>query len=170
MARCISINPRLYCCYITIFKFSFTGPLSRLRATASVSPFLAISTNATRSCSHIEELQIRRNGGYFPSVSGLLSFNAGIVLISIWSARHSGLAIDVDKEMGDVHKCMRVLANLEMRYQNADVLWDILYELASASDLRFRFLATKSPPSPLNLQVLRLDAVRRASAAVLHYR
>ncbi|KAK0184621.1 fungal-specific transcription factor domain-containing protein [Armillaria mellea] len=99
-------------------------------------PSLVICTNAARSCSHIAELQNWRNGSYFPPVSGLLSFNAGIVLlVNVWSGRHSGLAIDVDKEMEDVHKCMRVLAELEMRYQYAGILWDILYELATASDL-----------------------------------
>ncbi|SJL13472.1 uncharacterized protein ARMOST_16916 [Armillaria ostoyae] len=109
-------------------------------------PSLAICTNAARSCSHIAELQSRRNGGYFPPISGLLSFNAGIVLlVNIWSARYSALAFDVDKEMEDVHKCMRVLAELEMRYQYAGVLWDILYELASASDLPLPGSREKEP-------------------------
>ncbi|KAG7451956.1 uncharacterized protein BT62DRAFT_882141 [Guyanagaster necrorhizus] len=99
-------------------------------------PSLAICTNAARSCSHIAELQSRRRGDHFPPVSCMLSFNAAIVLlVNIWGGRRSELGIDVDKEMEDVHKCMRVLASLETRYQYAGALWDVLYELASAGDL-----------------------------------
>ncbi|KAK0466102.1 fungal-specific transcription factor domain-containing protein [Desarmillaria tabescens] len=100
------------------------------------SPSLSICTNAAHSCSHIAELQIQRKNNYLPSVTSELSFNAAIVLlINIWGRRRAGLGIDVDKEMEGVHKCMRVLADLEIRYQYAGVLWDILYELASAGDL-----------------------------------
>ncbi|KAK0209141.1 fungal-specific transcription factor domain-containing protein, partial [Desarmillaria ectypa] len=99
-------------------------------------PSLAICTNAARSCSHVAELQIQRKGDYFPPISGMLSFNAAIVLlVNVWGGRRAGLAIDVNKEMEDVHKCMRVLARLETRYQYAGVLWDVLYELASSGDL-----------------------------------
>ncbi|KAK0466120.1 fungal-specific transcription factor domain-containing protein [Desarmillaria tabescens] len=100
------------------------------------SPSLSICTNAAHSCSHIAELQIQRKNNYLPSVISELSFNAAIVLlINIWGRRRAGLGIDVDKEMEGVHKCMRVLADLKIRYQYAGVLWDTLNELASAGDL-----------------------------------
>ncbi|KAK0466105.1 fungal-specific transcription factor domain-containing protein [Desarmillaria tabescens] len=100
------------------------------------SPSLSICTSAARSCSHITELQIQRKDDYFPSVSSVLSFHAAVVLlINIWGGRRTGQGINVDTEMEDVHRCMRVLANAEIRYQFAGVLWDILYELASAGDL-----------------------------------
>ncbi|KAK0466093.1 fungal-specific transcription factor domain-containing protein [Desarmillaria tabescens] len=100
------------------------------------SPSLSICANAARSCSHITELQIQRKNSYFPFVSSVLSFNAAaVLLINIWGARRTGMGVDVDKEMEGVHKCMRVLADLEICYQYAGVLWDILYELASTGDL-----------------------------------
>ncbi len=45
------------------------------------------------------------------------AFTAGIVLLfNIWGGQRSGLSIDPNKEMGDVHKCMKMLHNMETRY------------------------------------------------------
>lgn len=41
-------------------------------------------------------------------------FTCGIVLLlNIWGGKRSGLATDAQKEMADVHKCMKMLKMLE---------------------------------------------------------
>ena len=41
-------------------------------------------------------------------------FTAGIVLLlNIWGGKRSGLSLDPSKEMADVHKCMKMLRQLE---------------------------------------------------------
>ncbi|KAF9021193.1 hypothetical protein BDZ89DRAFT_1019740 [Hymenopellis radicata] len=97
-------------------------------------PSLAICTNAARSCSHVIDIQSKRSF-VIPSI-GMSAFTAGIVLLfNIWGGQRSGLSIDPHKEMGDVHKCMKMLHNMETRWHIAGRLWDILYELASVGDL-----------------------------------
>ena len=44
-------------------------------------------------------------------------FTCGIVLLlNIWGGKRSGLATDAQKEMADVHKCMKMLRALEPQY------------------------------------------------------
>ncbi|KAK0484058.1 fungal-specific transcription factor domain-containing protein [Armillaria novae-zelandiae] len=96
-------------------------------------PSLSICTNAAHSCSHVVDIQHQR-GGKFP-FSGHLIFNAAVVLLfNIWGGRQSGLSIDLENEMEDVNRCMKILRNLESRWRFAGVLWDILYQL-KAGDL-----------------------------------
>ncbi|KAF8486393.1 fungal-specific transcription factor domain-containing protein [Russula ochroleuca] len=101
-------------------------------------PSLAICTNAARSCAHVVDLQ-RRRAPEYPSThmqARLPAFTAGIVLLlSIWSAKRSGVVTDPAREMEDVHKCMKVLQAVEGRWHAAGRLWDVLYELASVGDL-----------------------------------
>ncbi|KAI0351792.1 hypothetical protein OH77DRAFT_1498379 [Trametes cingulata] len=98
-------------------------------------PSLAICTNAARSCIHVLDVQYRRTG--VPTFFNQMSlFTAGIVLLlNIWGGKRSGLSTDPAKEMADVHKCMKMLKELEAHWHIAGRLWDILYELASVGDL-----------------------------------
>ncbi|KAH9990706.1 fungal-specific transcription factor domain-containing protein [Russula vinacea] len=106
-------------------------------------PSLAICTNAARSCAHVVDLQRRRAPDYPSTHMQLPAFTAGIVLLlSIWSAKRSGVVTDPAREMEDVHKCMKVLQAVEGRWHAAGRLWDVLYELASVGDLP---LPTASP-------------------------
>ena len=76
-------------------------------------PSLAICTNAARSSIHVLDVQARRSGepSYFNQMS---LFTAGIVLLlNIWGGKRSGLSLDPSKEMADVHKCMKMLRQLE---------------------------------------------------------
>ncbi|KAK0185007.1 fungal-specific transcription factor domain-containing protein [Armillaria mellea] len=108
-------------------------------------PSLAICTSAARASSHIADMQ-RRRAGVVP-VTGLLAFDAGIVLLfNIWGGKRTGLSLDPSKEMDDVHKCMKVLRSLDSRWQFAGKLWDIMYELASVGDLPL----PNNTPSPSN--------------------
>ncbi|KAF5342022.1 hypothetical protein D9611_002055 [Ephemerocybe angulata] len=107
-------------------------------------PSLAICTNAARSCSHVVDMMLRHNPLPPPLVQ-MAVFTSGIVLLlSIWGGKRSGLSTDPNKEMADVHKCMRVLRSCEKRWHSAGRLWDILYELASVGDLP---LPQPSPPT-----------------------
>ncbi|KAK7043156.1 Gypsy retrotransposon integrase-like protein 1 [Paramarasmius palmivorus] len=90
-------------------------------------PSLAICTNAARSCTHIVDTQRRRKGFLLP-INLSAVFVSGIVLLSnIWAAKRSGMTIDPNREMAEVHKCMQVLRACESR--------DILYELACVGEL-----------------------------------
>ncbi|KAF8972340.1 fungal-specific transcription factor domain-containing protein [Flammula alnicola] len=107
-------------------------------------PSLAICTNAARSCSHVIDIQRRRNAMPQPNTQ-MAVFTSGIVLLlSIWGGKRSGLSTDPNQEMADVHKCMQVLRISETRWHSAGRLWDILYELASVGELP---LPQRSPPS-----------------------
>ncbi|KAH6913531.1 fungal-specific transcription factor domain-containing protein [Coprinopsis sp. MPI-PUGE-AT-0042] len=107
-------------------------------------PSLAICTNAARSCSHIIDVQMQRFSYPMPHVQ-MPVFTAGIVLLlGIWGGKRSGLSTDPNKEMVDVHKCMKMLRNCERHWHSAGRLWDILYELASVGELP---LPQPTPPS-----------------------
>ncbi|KAF5363184.1 hypothetical protein D9758_008334 [Tetrapyrgos nigripes] len=118
-------------------------------------PSLAICTNAARSCSHVIDIQRKRNAAdsaklsafrhYVPDFPIQMSaFTAGIVLLlNIWGGKRSGMSVDPNKEMADVHKCMQVLRKCEDRWHSSGRLWDILYELACVGDLP---LPNFSPP------------------------
>uniref|UniRef100_A0A0W0F039 Zn(2)-C6 fungal-type domain-containing protein n=1 Tax=Moniliophthora roreri TaxID=221103 RepID=A0A0W0F039_MONRR len=98
-------------------------------------PSLAICTNAARSCSHVVDVQRKRGGTLLP-VNQAAVFNAGVVLLlNIWGGRRSGLSIDPNREMADVHKCMHVLQMCEKRWHTCGRLWDVLYQLASVGEL-----------------------------------
>ncbi|KDR72397.1 hypothetical protein GALMADRAFT_126549 [Galerina marginata CBS 339.88] len=100
-------------------------------------PSLAICTNAARSCSRVIDIQRRRN----PAVATLphvqmAVFTSGIVLLlSMWGGKPSGLMTNLNKEMGDVHKCMQALSVSEHQWHSAGQYWDMLFELASVGDL-----------------------------------
>ncbi|KAK0480213.1 fungal-specific transcription factor domain-containing protein [Armillaria novae-zelandiae] len=123
-------------------------------------PSLAICTNAARSCSHVVDIQSRK-GSKMPGV-GIPVFTAGIVLLfNIWGGKRSGLSIDPNREMGDVHKCMRVLRSMESSWHFAGRLWDILYELASVGDLPL----PKASPTPTNKRERDSDSPRSVTPA-----
>jgi hypothetical protein len=58
-------------------------------------------------------------------------FTSGIVLLlSIWGGKRSGLSIDPNKEMTDVHKCMKTLKDTEKRWCSMGRLWSVVPILA----------------------------------------
>ncbi|PCH38621.1 hypothetical protein WOLCODRAFT_161707 [Wolfiporia cocos MD-104 SS10] len=105
------------------------------KPTAQFFPSLAICTNAARSCIHILDLQFKRTK--FHTFNDQISlFTSGIVLLlNIWSAKSSGVTIDTEKEMADVHTCMSNLKAGENRWHLSGRVWDVMYELTYASDL-----------------------------------
>ncbi|TFK27934.1 hypothetical protein FA15DRAFT_653244 [Coprinopsis marcescibilis] len=107
-------------------------------------PSLAICTNAARSCSHVVDVYMQRMGEPLPQIHVAVFTSAIVLLLSIWGGKRSGLSSDPNKEMADVHKCMRVLRASESRWHPAGKLWDVIYELASVGELP---LPQPSPPS-----------------------
>ncbi|KAF8896036.1 fungal-specific transcription factor domain-containing protein [Infundibulicybe gibba] len=139
----------LYCCYyqtqILIHRPFIPSP----RKPSPLSfPSLAICTNAARSCSHIVDAFRKRNchSNLLPQAQVITcAFTAGIVLLlNMWGGKRAGLSSDPNKEMVDVHRCMRILRGCEDRWPMAGRLWDILCELASVGDLP---LPRFSPPA-----------------------
>ncbi|KIY64882.1 hypothetical protein CYLTODRAFT_424817 [Cylindrobasidium torrendii FP15055 ss-10] len=99
-------------------------------------PSLAICTNASRSLSHIVSIQRARGFTWAQAYIMLQSFAAGIVLLlNIWGGKRTRLSLNPVKEMVDVHNCMQVLKDMENSVHFAGRLWDILYQLASVSEL-----------------------------------
>ncbi|KZT07879.1 uncharacterized protein LAESUDRAFT_724338 [Laetiporus sulphureus 93-53] len=98
-------------------------------------PSLAICTNAARSCTHVLDVQYKRTGT--PLHFNMMAyFMSGIVLLhNIWGGKRSGLTVDANEEMAEVHKCMRMLKCIEPQCHIAGRLWDIVYELAFVGDL-----------------------------------
>ena len=59
-------------------------------------------------------------------------FTSGVVLLlSIWGGKRSGLSMDPNREMEDVHKCMMVLKASEARWHSAGRLWCVVSVKAS---------------------------------------
>ncbi|KAJ6490649.1 hypothetical protein C8R47DRAFT_454801 [Mycena vitilis] len=102
---------------------------------ASTLKSLAICTNAARSCSTVADVKSRR--GFMPShhfVKAVFD-SAVVLLLNVCGGSRSGLSIDIEREMEDVYKCMKLLRQTEARWQNAGRFYDILCELMNASSL-----------------------------------
>ncbi|KZT07891.1 uncharacterized protein LAESUDRAFT_724358 [Laetiporus sulphureus 93-53] len=98
-------------------------------------PSLAICTNAARSCTHVLDIQYKRTGTPL-HINMVAYFMSGIVLLhNIWGGKQSGLTVDANEEMAEVHKCMKMLKCIEPQCHIAGRLWDIVYGLAFVGDL-----------------------------------
>ncbi|KAL0576320.1 Gypsy retrotransposon integrase-like protein 1 [Marasmius crinis-equi] len=110
-------------------------------------PSLAICTNAARSCSHVVEVLRRRKGFALPFTVAP-AFTCGIILLlNIWGGKRSGWSSDPDKEMAEVHKCMKAARDCEERWYGAGQMWDIMFQLASVGELP---VPARSPSSVLS--------------------
>ena len=66
-------------------------------------------------------------------------FAAGsMLLLSIWG-KHSGLSMDLNKEMIDVHKCMEMLKSSERRCRSVGKLWFVVLILPNNLGLHYNF-------------------------------
>ncbi|KAJ7685586.1 hypothetical protein DFH06DRAFT_1358159 [Mycena polygramma] len=102
---------------------------------ASTLKSLAICTNAARSCSTVADVKSRR--GFMPShhfVKAVFD-SAVVLLLNVCGGSRSGLSIDIERELEDVYKCMKLLRQTEARWQNAGRFYDIICELMNASNL-----------------------------------
>ncbi|KAJ7256470.1 fungal-specific transcription factor domain-containing protein [Mycena haematopus] len=113
---------------------------------ASTLRSVAICTNAARSCATVADVKCRR--GAMPNYQSIKAvFDSAIVLLlNISGGTRSGLALDIEREIVDVYKCMRLLRRAEPRFQNAGRLYDCLCEILNASNLPL--------PQPLEADII----------------
>ncbi|KAF8526780.1 fungal-specific transcription factor domain-containing protein [Gautieria morchelliformis] len=109
-------------------------------------PSLAICTNAARSCSHVLEACTLRWTMYIPQMNNNAFTAAVVLLFNVWGMNKPGMAVKVDweKEIRDVHICMRFIKQTIGRWKHAGKLWSMLHELVSVGALP---LPRASPPS-----------------------
>ncbi|KAI0317119.1 fungal-specific transcription factor domain-containing protein [Amylostereum chailletii] len=80
-------------------------------------PSLSICTNAARLSSNIIDTCLTRMPDRpFYSLQGTAFASGVILLLNLWSAKLSGMPIDITKEMVDIRKCMRLLKSCETRF------------------------------------------------------
>jgi len=90
-----------------------------------------ICTNAARSCSHLLELQMKRNAYFFPQAT-TSAFITGIVLfLNLISGKRAGVAVAPDKNLADLDRCLQVLKQIESTWHIAGRFWDVLHGLAT---------------------------------------
>ncbi|KAJ7163614.1 fungal-specific transcription factor domain-containing protein [Mycena crocata] len=106
-------------------------------------PSLAVCANSARSCSHVMDVQSRRGILPLAHVTMALFDSSVILLMIVWSRKQTGIVIDANQEIRDVHACLNVLRSYERRWQIAGRLWDTIYAMLSAGD----FLTEPSLPS-----------------------
>lgn len=79
-------------------------------------PSLAICTNAARSCSHVADLLVKREGVALAPLQVPVFTSGVVLLLNIWGARKTGVNVAPAQQMADVQKCMSLLSFLEKRY------------------------------------------------------
>ncbi|KAJ7200688.1 fungal-specific transcription factor domain-containing protein [Mycena rebaudengoi] len=117
-----------------LFKYRSTG-MPFIPAPGRSSPLsypsLAVCANSARSCSHVMAVQSRR--GLLPLAHVQMAlFDSSVILLIL---KQTGMAIDREKELQDVHACLDVLRSFERRWQIAGRLWDTLYAMLSVGDI-----------------------------------
>ncbi|KAF9256487.1 hypothetical protein L218DRAFT_991408 [Marasmius fiardii PR-910] len=104
--------------------------------TTSFPPWV-ICTTAARSAIHIMDLEEQRGGNLKPYLT-VPAFTAGVILLlDIWSCTAPGRlgSTDLEGEMRDVYRCMRILEGIESRWHIAGRSRDVLCELAAVGEL-----------------------------------
>ncbi|PBL03346.1 hypothetical protein ARMGADRAFT_12352 [Armillaria gallica] len=99
-------------------------------------PSLAICANAARSCCHVADTYHQR--GFRPlTITEISLFCSAIVLlINVWRGRkYGGSSSMLDRDIGNIHKCINILQFHEKRWQIAgrynDMLRGLLVDLNS---------------------------------------
>ncbi|KAJ7495523.1 fungal-specific transcription factor domain-containing protein [Mycena latifolia] len=139
----------LHCHYSHLQILIHRPFIPTMRKSAPIAlPSLAICTSAARTCANMVDVQRRRKGNVPVAINLTAVFTSGIVLLlNMWSGKRTGLVPDPSREITNVHKCMEVVRLCEDRWQNAGILWDILYELSSVGQLPLSNPATREIPA-----------------------
>ncbi|KAF8212168.1 fungal-specific transcription factor domain-containing protein [Mycena galopus ATCC 62051] len=131
---------------------NLSGDISHLISGAI--PSLAICTNAARSCARIMKAQDSL-GIELDQNMLLTAVNSAIVLLmNIWSGKRSGFPYNPAKEMEDVYTCMKMISQVENRFQAAGRSMDVLLRLISVGDMNSEPFVSKPftehtvPPAP----------------------
>lgn len=99
-------------------------------------PSFTICTNAARAAVQALDKYRRRfdSERVLPSVQLVLLTSALILLLNIWGGKRAGMAVDTARDMEEVNKVLDMFKELEIRYNAAGRLWDILNNLKSVVD------------------------------------
>ncbi|KAJ7099786.1 fungal-specific transcription factor domain-containing protein [Mycena epipterygia] len=143
----------LYCTYYQLQMTIHRPFIPTIRKGAATSlPSLAICTNAARSCSHIVDLSRRRhNNKPVPFLVPPAFVSAMVLLLNVWSGKHTGLPPHMNTACNEVYKMMGCIRLCETRWQTSGFSWDLLYELAAIGQLPMTSppaLRPKSTPGP----------------------
>ncbi|KAJ6540579.1 fungal-specific transcription factor domain-containing protein [Mycena capillaripes] len=137
----------LHCSYYHLQILIHRPFIPMLRKSAPTAlPSLAICTSAARAITGMVDVQSRRKGNVPVFINLPPVFIAGIILLlNVLSGKRTRLVPDSNREMANVHKCMKVARLCEHRWQSAGLIWDILAELASVGQLPLPNLNGSSP-------------------------
>ncbi|KAJ7144637.1 fungal-specific transcription factor domain-containing protein [Mycena epipterygia] len=127
----------LYCgyCNLQILVHRSFIPTVR-KAPPTGFPSMAVCTSAARACANMLDVQRRRKGNEPVNFNMSDAFSSALVLLlNVWSSKRTELVSELNRDLGNVHKCMEVLRLCEERWPNAGMLWDVLAELASVGQL-----------------------------------
>ncbi|KAE9383335.1 hypothetical protein BT96DRAFT_1009337 [Gymnopus androsaceus JB14] len=95
-------------------------------------PSLAICTNASRAYIHILDAYMARPGmPLLPYYVGPIFVAATMLLINLWTSIRVKSSYDPRNDMTDVSNCLKHLAKLETRYENAGRLLFVKHPLPS---------------------------------------
>ncbi|KAF8212815.1 hypothetical protein K438DRAFT_1662307 [Mycena galopus ATCC 62051] len=110
--------------------------IPQLRSAPTVLPALTICMNAARSCANVVDIQRHRAPNVPIPLNLNHAFTAGLVLsLNMLSGKRSGLVPDPKRELANVWKCIEAIHLCEGRWPIAGMLWDIMTELASVTQL-----------------------------------
>ncbi|KAH8822706.1 fungal-specific transcription factor domain-containing protein [Flagelloscypha sp. PMI_526] len=110
-------------------------PFIPLRDRPAIYPSLAIATNAARALLSVLSTPEGEKIAMLPSVQAKAWIAGMMLLIHVWSGLRSGLAPNPKKDREDVAKSVRLMSNVEARYQVAGRLKDILAGLADLATI-----------------------------------
>ncbi|KAJ7096815.1 fungal-specific transcription factor domain-containing protein [Mycena epipterygia] len=139
----------LYCSYYQLQMIIHRPFISVIRkGVAAALPSLAICTNAARSCTHVADIsKHRKNGIPVPVLFSSTFMSALVLLLNVWSGKHTGLPPQMNTAITEVHKAMASIQVCEKRWQTAGLSWDLLYELTIIG--QFPLPPQLSTPAPI---------------------
>ncbi|GJE90306.1 fungal specific transcription factor domain-containing protein [Phanerochaete sordida] len=140
----------LHAAYLTLRIFVHRPFITMTRKVPVPFPSFAICTNAARSCIQVLDRYFALSGPvllchfYHFHIGSL--FQAGIImLLHVWQGMRAGTGSDTTQEFELVGRALRVLKSLELHWDIAGRLWDILHHLLTAVEGNVGHVASANP-------------------------
>ncbi|KAK1221319.1 Gypsy retrotransposon integrase-like protein 1 [Marasmius sp. AFHP31] len=104
-----------YWAQIQIHRTFINGRGTRNKHTAYISR--AVCANAARSSARLMDVQNREGGSPvpFPGTQMVLFNSAIVLLLEVWGGKNMGFGTDPQRDLNDVHTCLRALQTYEAR-------------------------------------------------------
>jgi hypothetical protein len=84
-------------------------------------PALSLCVNAAHSAVHIVRTQLDKKEFNIPSFLAVSHLSGAILLMNIWEVKKQDPNANVDKEIADVHTCLRALEIGKERWETASM-------------------------------------------------